>query len=100
MILPVVAICVLVYSISMSGASGVILWIIVLLNVFGSPINPFGRLLLQVKNAPYIESARVYTRVMGASYSNTSFRAFLPVILPQFGEPDTQLCLLEAPLGS
>ena len=58
LVLPVVAICVLVYS-YFNVSIWVILWIVVLLNVFGSPIKTFRAALLQVKNAPYIEFARL-----------------------------------------
>ena len=98
MILPVVAICVLVYS-YFTVSIWVILWIIVLLNVFGSPIKTFRAALLQVKNAPYIESARVYNTSDGRILFQYLIPRILPVILPQFVSLIPSYVFLEATLG-
>jgi peptide/nickel transport system permease protein len=98
MILPVVAICVLVYS-YFNVSIWVILWIIVLLNVFGSPIKSFRAALLQVKNAPYIESARVYNTSNGRIIFQYLVPRILPVILPQFVSLIPSYVFLEATLG-
>ena len=98
MILPVVAICVLVYSYFNVGI-WLILWIIVLLNVFGSPIKTFRAALLQVKNAPYIESARVYNSSDGRIIFHYLIPRILPVILPQFVSLIPSYVFLEATLG-
>jgi peptide/nickel transport system permease protein len=98
MILPVVAICVLVYS-YFNVSIWVILWIVVLLNVFGSPIKTFRAALLQVKNAPYIESARVYNTSDGRIIFQYLIPRILPVILPQFVSLIPSYVFLEATLG-
>jgi peptide/nickel transport system permease protein len=98
MVLPVVAICVLVYSYFNVSIWG-ILWIVVLLNVFGSPIKTFRAALLQVKNAPYIESARVYNTSDGRVIFQYLIPRILPVILPQFVSLIPSYVFLEATLG-
>jgi peptide/nickel transport system permease protein len=57
MILPVVAIAVIVY-IFIGVNIWVLLTVVVLLNVFGTPAKSFRAAFLQVKNLPYIESAQ------------------------------------------
>jgi peptide/nickel transport system permease protein len=98
MILPVVAICVLVYA-YFNTDIWVILWIVVLLNVFGSPIKTFRAALLQVKNAPYIESARVYNASNGRIIFHYLVPRILPVFLPQFVSLIPSYVFLEATLG-
>ena len=98
MILPVIAICVLVYA-YFNVSIWVILWIVVLLNVFGSPIKTFRAALLQVKNAPYIESARAYNTSNGRIIFHYLIPRILPVLLPQFVSLIPSYVFLEATLG-
>ena len=75
--LPILAISVLAYA-----YLGVNLWIvlliIVLLNIFGSPTKNFRSAFLFIKNAPYIEAARSY----GASNMRIILRYLVPRIIP------------------
>lgn len=77
MILPVIGIAVLIYS-YFNVSIWTLLWIVVLLNVFGSPIKSFRAALLQVKDSLYIEAAKAY----GASNSRIIFRYLVPRIIP------------------
>jgi peptide/nickel transport system permease protein len=77
MILPVIGIAVLIYS-YFNVSIWTLLWIVVLLNVFGSPIKSFRAALLQVKDSLYIEAAKAY----GASNGRIIFRYLVPRIIP------------------
>ncbi|MBN1666659.1 MAG: ABC transporter permease subunit, partial [Anaerolineales bacterium] len=98
MILPVLAVGILVYALY-----GIDLWIIlgvvILLNVFGSPTKAFRAAFLQVKEAPYMESARAY----GASNLRIIFRylipRIIPVMIPQMITLIPSFVFLEATLG-
>ena len=98
MILPVIAICVLFYF-YFNVSIWVILWIIVLLNVFGSPIKTFRAALLQIKNEPYLESARAYNASDGRIIFQYLIPRILPVLLPQFVSLIPSYVFLEATLG-
>jgi len=98
MILPVLAVGILVfayYGISLY----VIMAVIILLNVFGSPTKSFRAAFLQVKEAPYIEAAQAY----GASNMRIIFRYMIPkivpVLIPQLVMLIPALVFLEATLG-
>jgi peptide/nickel transport system permease protein len=77
LILPVIAIGVLFYAFY-----GYNLWLIlgfiILLNIFGSPTKAFRAAFLQIREAAYIEAARVY----GASSWRIIWRYLIPRILP------------------
>ncbi len=77
LVLPVLAICVLAYA-----YLGINLWIIllliVLLNVFGSPTKNFRSAFLTIKTAPYIEAAQAY----GASSMRIILHYMVPKIIP------------------
>jgi peptide/nickel transport system permease protein len=98
MILPILAICVLLYAIY-----GISLWeimgIIVIMNIFGSPTKSFRAAFLQIKNAPYIEAAQAY----GASNKRIILRYMLPriipVLVPQLVALIPSFVFLEATLG-
>jgi peptide/nickel transport system permease protein len=77
MILPVIGIAVLIYS-YFDVDIWTLLWIVVLLNVFGSPAKSFRAALIQVKDSPYIEAAKAY----GASNGRIIFRYLVPRIIP------------------
>ncbi len=98
MILPILAIGVLLYAIY-----GVSLWtvlaIAIALNIFSSPTKAFRAAFLQIKEAPYIESARAY----GASNARIIFRYMIPrivpTLIPQLVTLIPSLVFLEATLG-
>lgn len=77
MILPALPIAIMVY-LAYSKSVWVILGVMVLLNVFGSAIKNYRAIILQVKESPYIEAARVY----GASNRRIILRYLVPRILP------------------
>lgn len=98
LILPILAISVLAYA-YLGISIWVIFIIVILLNVFGAPLKSFRSVLLQVRESPYIESARAY----GAS----SFRIIIkylvpriiPVLVPQLVILIPSFVFLEATLG-
>jgi peptide/nickel transport system permease protein len=98
LVLPVLAICVLAYAF-LGINIWVVLFIVVLLNVFGSPTKNFRSAFLQIKDAPYIESAR--------SYGASDFRIILkymvpkiiPILVPQLIILIPSFVFLEATLG-
>jgi peptide/nickel transport system permease protein len=98
MVLPILAISVLAYAL-LGIDIWVILAVIVLLNVFGSPTKTFRSAFLQVKQAPYIEAARAY----GASNRRIIFHylipRIIPVLVPQLITLIPGFIFLEATLG-
>jgi len=98
MILPVIAIGVLLYS-YFNVSIWIFLGLIVLLNVFGSPTKAFRAALLQIKNSPYLEAARVY----GASDTRIVTRYLVPrmtpILIPQLVILIPSYVFLEATLG-
>ena len=76
-----------------------ILAIIVVLNTFGAPVKTLRSAFLQVKDAPYIESARAY----GASNIRIITRylvpRILPVLIPMLISQVPSFIFLEATLG-
>ncbi len=98
MVLPVLAVGVLAYA--MFGIDiWVILGVIVLLNVFGTPAKNFRSAFLQVKEAPYVEAARAY----GASNTRMIMKymipRIIPVLVPQLVTLIPSFVFLEATLG-
>jgi peptide/nickel transport system permease protein len=77
LVLPILAMSVLAYA-YLGVNLWVILIIVVLLNVFGSPTKNFRAAFLVIKEAPYIEAAQSY----GASNSRIIMRYMLPRIIP------------------
>ena len=77
LVLPILAMSVLAYA-YLGVNLWVILIIIVLLNVFGSPTKNFRAAFLVIKEAPYIEAAQSY----GASSLRIIMRYMLPRIIP------------------
>jgi peptide/nickel transport system permease protein len=77
MILPVLAISILVHVIFQVDMM-IVIGIVIIMNVFSSPTKIFRSAFLQIKDAPYIEAARVY----GASNSQLIFRYMIPRIIP------------------
>jgi peptide/nickel transport system permease protein len=77
LILPVLAIGVLLYTLY-DISLWAILVVVIALNVFGSPTKTFRAAFIQVKEAPYIESARAY----GAGNARIILRYLTPRIVP------------------
>jgi peptide/nickel transport system permease protein len=98
MILPVLAISILVHVI-FGVDMLVIIGIVVVMNVFSTPTKIFRSAFLQIKDAPYIEAARVY----GASNTQLVFRymipRIIPVIVPQLVMLIPSYVFLEATFG-
>lgn len=98
MILPVLAVSVLAYAL-LGVNLWVILAVIILLNVFGSPAKTFRSAFLQIREEPYIEAARAY----GASNSRIIMHylipRIIPVLVPQLVTLIPGFVFLEATLG-
>ena len=98
MIMPVLAISVLAHAL-LNISLWVILAVVVLLNIFGSPTKTFRAAFLQLKDASYIEAARAY----GASSSRIIMVYLLPriipVLVPQLVTLIPSYVFLEATLG-
>lgn len=77
LVLPVLAISVLAYA-YLNVDLWVIMIIVVLLNVLGSPTKNFRSAFLSIRSSPYIEAAQSY----GASSSRIILRYMVPRILP------------------
>jgi peptide/nickel transport system permease protein len=98
LVLPTLAICVLAYA-YLGVNLWVILVVIIVLNVFGSPTKNFRSAFLNIKEAPYIEAAQ--------SYGASSFRIIMkymvpriiPVMVPQLLILIPSFVFLEATLG-
>ncbi len=98
MILPILAIGVLLYALY-----GLSLWtvlaIVIALNVFSSPTKAFRAAFVQIREAPYIESARTY----GATNARIVFRYMIPrivpTLIPQLVALIPAMVFLEATLG-
>jgi peptide/nickel transport system permease protein len=77
----------------------VILAVMVLMNVFGSPLKEYRAMFLQFKEAPYIEAAMAY----GASNWRIIFKYMLPriiqVMVPQLVISVPSFVFLEATLA-
>ncbi|WP_236709916.1 ABC transporter permease subunit [Longilinea arvoryzae] len=98
LILPVLAIGVL-----FNAYYGFNLWLIlglmVLLNVLGSPTKAFRAAFMQVKNADYIEAARVYGASNARIIRSYLIPRILPVLIPQIVILIPNFFFLEATLA-
>jgi len=98
MIMPVLAISVLAYALFQINL-WLILAVIILLNILGSPAKTFRSAFLQIKDAPYIEAAQAY----GASNLRIIFQylvpKIVPVMIPQLIILIPSFVFLEATLG-
>lgn len=98
MVLPILAISVLAYA-YLGIDIWVILTVIILLNVFGSPTKTYRAAFLQFRQAPYVEAAYAY----GASNRRIIFRylvpRIIPVLVPQLITLIPSFVFLEATLG-
>ncbi len=98
MVLPVLAVGVLAYA--LFGIDiWVILGVIVLLNVFGTPTKTFRSAFLQVKEAPYIEAARAYGTGNTRMIMRYLVPRIIPVLVPQLVALIPSFVFLEATLG-
>jgi peptide/nickel transport system permease protein len=77
MVLPALPIAIMVY-LAYSKSIWVILAVMVLLSIFGSAVKNYRAAFLQVKEASYVEAARVY----GASDRRIILRYLVPRIVP------------------
>lgn len=77
----------------------VILIIMVFLNIFGSPLKNFRSALLQIKEAPYIESARAYGAGNIRIIIKYMIPKIIPVLIPQLVILIPSFVFLEATLG-
>jgi peptide/nickel transport system permease protein len=98
MVLPVLAIAVLAYAYYHLNI-WVILAIIILLNIFGSPSKTFRSAFLQIKSAPYIEAARAYGASSHRIILKYMIPRIMPVIIPQLVALVPTFVFLEATLG-
>jgi peptide/nickel transport system permease protein len=98
MILPVLAVSVLAYAL-LGVNLWVILAVIILLNVFGSPAKTFRSAFLQVKEEPYIEAARAYGASNFRIIMNYLIPRIIPVLIPQLVTLIPGFVFLEATLG-
>jgi peptide/nickel transport system permease protein len=98
MILPILAISILVHVI-FGVDMLVIIGMVIIMNVFSTPTKIFRSAFMQIKDAPYIEAARVY----GASNIQLIFRymipRIIPVIIPQLVILIPSYVFLEATFG-
>lgn len=98
MVLPILAVGVLAYA--LFGIDiWVILGVIVLLNVFGTPTKTFRSAFLQVKEAPYIEAARAYGTSNARMIMKYLVPRITPVLVPQLVALIPSFVFLEATLG-
>ncbi|HEY5728658.1 MAG TPA: ABC transporter permease subunit [Anaerolineales bacterium] len=98
MVLPVLAVSVLAYA--MFGIDiWIILGVIIILNVFGTPTKTFRSAFLQVKEAPYIEAARAYGTSNSRMIMKYLVPRIVPVLVPQLVALIPSFVFLEATLG-
>jgi len=98
MILPVVAIAVIVY-IFIEVDIWILLTVVVLLNVFGTPTKSFRAAFLQVKNLPYMEAAQSYGASSGRIILHYMVPRIVTVLIPQLVSLIPSFVFLEATLG-
>jgi peptide/nickel transport system permease protein len=98
MILPVIAIGVIFYA-YFNISIWLFLALIALLNVFGSPTKSFRAAFLQVKEAPYIESARAAGASNMRIILHYMLPAITPILIPQLITLIPSYVFLEATLG-
>jgi peptide/nickel transport system permease protein len=98
MILPILALAVLFYAI-FNVNLWIVLGIIVILNVFGSPTKAFRAAFLQVKESPYIEAAQAYGVSNWRIILGYMMPRIVPVLIPQLVALIPAFVFLEATLG-
>jgi peptide/nickel transport system permease protein len=98
LVLPVLAICVLAYA-YLHINLWVIMGIIVLLNVFGTPTKNFRSAFLQIRNDPYIEAAQSYGATNWRIIRKYMVPRIVAVLTPQIVLLIPGFIFLEATLG-
>lgn len=98
LVLPVLAIGVLAYA-YLNVNIWVVLFLIVMLNVFGSPTKNFRAAFLQVKNLPYIEAAQAYGAGNLRIITHYMVPKIIPILVPQLVILIPSFVFLEATLG-
>ncbi len=98
MILPVLAIGVLLYALY-DISLWTVLAIVIALNVFSSPTKAFRAAFLQIKEAPYIESARAYNATNARVITRYMVPRIMPTLIPQLVALIPSMVFLEATLG-
>lgn len=98
LVLPILMISVLAYA-----YLGISIWtifiIVILLNVFGAPLKSFRSVLLQIREAPYIEAARAYGAGSYRIIMKYMVPRIIPVLVPQLVILIPSFVFLEATLG-
>ena len=95
MILPVLAVGILLYAFYQVNF-WLILMIIILLNIFGSPTKTFRAAFLQVKEASYVEAARAYGATNWRIIWHYLIPRITPVMVPQLIALIPSFAFLEA----
>jgi peptide/nickel transport system permease protein len=95
MIIPVLAVGILFYAFYQVNF-WLILMVIILLNIFGSPTKTFRAAFLQIKEAPYVESARAYGATNWRIIWNYLIPRITPVMVPQLIALIPSFAFLEA----
>jgi peptide/nickel transport system permease protein len=98
MILPVLAIGVLAQAL-FNISLWIILAVVVLLNIFGSPTKTFRAAFLQMKTSPYIEAAQAYNASNRRIIFSYLLPRIIPVLVPQLITLIPSYVFLEATLG-
>ncbi|PKO14363.1 MAG: hypothetical protein CVU39_15110 [Chloroflexi bacterium HGW-Chloroflexi-10] len=98
LIIPIMAIGVLLYAYYFFNL-WLVLGLIILLNVLGSPTKAFRAAFLQVKEAGFIEAARAYGASNWRIISRYMIPRILPVVIPQIITLIPSLVFLEATLA-
>lgn len=98
MVLPILAISVIFFA--YFGLSlWIVLTIIIVFSAFGSPMKTFRSAFLQIKQEPYIESARAYGASNMRIISRYMVPRITPVLIPQLVTLIPGFVFLEATLG-
>ncbi|MBP8857142.1 MAG: ABC transporter permease subunit [Anaerolineaceae bacterium] len=98
LVLPILAICVMAYAF-LNLSLWLIFFIIVILNVFGSPVKNFRSAFLNINNAPYIEGTQAYGASSLRIITKYMVPRIIPVLIPQLIILIPSYVFLEVTLG-
>ena len=98
LVLPILAICVMAYAF-LNLSLWLIFFIVVILNVFGSPVKNFRSAFLNIKDAPYIEGAQAYGASSLRIITKYMVPRIIPVLIPQLIILIPSYVFLEVTLG-
>jgi len=98
LVLPILAICVMAYAF-LNLSLWLIFIIVVILNVFGSPVKNFRSAFLNIKDAPYIEGAQAYGASSLRIITKYMVPRIIPVLIPQLIILIPSYVFLEVTLG-